>query len=95
VFAAPDGRLDVVDWKTGSLPDDAREHADRAVQLAVYRVAFAALRGVPVGRVGAAWHYVRENRTVRPTDLLDEAGLAEILRGVPTLRGPAAAPEAR
>ena len=37
----------VVDWKTGDPPDtpEAKRHA--AVQLAVYRLAWAALRGVP------------------------------------------------
>ncbi len=82
VFAGGDGRFDVVDWKTGKQPTgEAAEAA--AVQLAAYRLAWAALAGVPVEQVGAAFHYVRSNTTVRPADLLDADGLAALVRGVP------------
>jgi len=47
------------------------------------RLAWAALAGVPVDQVRAAFHYVRPNRTVRPADLLDEAGLAALIEAVP------------
>ncbi|HEY2520865.1 MAG TPA: ATP-dependent DNA helicase [Streptosporangiaceae bacterium] len=80
---APDGLVDVVDWKTGQPPrSDPEKHAV-AVQLAAYRLAWAALTGVPVDRVRAAFHYVRPNLTVRPADLLDEAGLAALIEAVP------------
>ncbi len=84
VFSTPDGGLDVVDWKTGRPPSGAEEESVRAVQLAVYRLAFARLRGVPLERVGAAFHYVRYGRTLRPVDLLEEAELEELVRSVPT-----------
>ena len=83
VFTTPDGGLDVVDWKTGRPPRTDEEHAVRAVQLAAYRLAFATLRGVPLERVGAAFHHVRENVTLRPVDLLDAAQLEELIRAVP------------
>ena len=59
VFAdSPDGGYDVVDWKTGRPPrSDAERHAV-AVQLAAYRLAWAALAGVPVTSVRAAFYYV-------------------------------------
>ncbi|MBB5133872.1 DNA helicase-2/ATP-dependent DNA helicase PcrA [Thermocatellispora tengchongensis] len=81
VFATPDGAYEVVDWKTGEPP---RGKAARAasVQLAAYRLAWAALAGVPLERVGAAFHYVRANRTVRPVDLLDTAGLVALIESV-------------
>jgi DNA helicase II / ATP-dependent DNA helicase PcrA len=85
VFAdAPDGRFDVVDWKTGRPPGSAAERRAVAVQLAAYRLAWAALAGVPVGEVRAAFYYVRGDLTVRPADLLDEAGLAALIDGIPT-----------
>ncbi|TDB97532.1 ATP-dependent DNA helicase [Actinomadura sp. 7K534] len=82
VFRSRDGGYEVVDWKTGSPPsgDEARF---AAVQLAAYRLAWAELAGVDVGRVSAAFHYVGANVTVRPADLLDAAGLAALLDGVP------------
>ncbi|MFG3711393.1 ATP-dependent helicase [Micromonospora sp. NPDC047730] len=82
VFARPGGRFDVVDWKTGRQPaGPAAEVA--AVQLAVYRLAWAELAGVPVERVGAAFHYVRDGVTVRPADLLDADGLTALITSVP------------
>ncbi|MFI2646384.1 ATP-dependent helicase [Micromonospora fulviviridis] len=82
VFARPGGRYDVVDWKTGRQPA-GREADAAAVQLAVYRLAWAELAGVPVDRVGAAFHYVRDGVTVRPADLLDAAGLTALVAAVP------------
>ncbi|WP_406072702.1 ATP-dependent helicase [Micromonospora sp. NBC_01638] len=82
VFARPGGRFDVVDWKTGAQPaGPAAEVA--AVQLAVYRLAWAELAGVPVDRVGAAFHYVRHGVTVRPADLLDVTGLTAMIAQLP------------
>ncbi|MFJ8581666.1 ATP-dependent helicase [Micromonospora sp. NPDC093277] len=82
VFARPGGRYDVVDWKTGRQPT-GREAEAVAVQLAVYRLAWAELAGVPVEWVGAAFHYVRDGATVRPADLLDAEGLTALIAGVP------------
>ncbi|HEY3468345.1 MAG TPA: ATP-dependent DNA helicase [Amycolatopsis sp.] len=82
VFADPDGGWTVVDWKTGAVPPESRLPA-LAVQLAAYRMAWAALKNVPVERVRAAFHYVRANHTVRPADLLDAEGLRRLLRDIP------------
>lgn len=80
VFAdSPDGGFDVVDWKTGRPPRPGPEERAVAVQLAAYRLAWATLAGVPVGQVRAAFYYVRDNRTVRPADLLDADGLAALV----------------
>ncbi len=80
VFADPDGGCTVVDWKTGAPPADdaARRHA--AVQLAVYRLAWAGLTGRPVSQVRAVFHYVRAGRTVAPDTLPEAAELAALLR---------------
>jgi DNA helicase-2/ATP-dependent DNA helicase PcrA len=79
----PAGGYDVVDWKTGRPPRPGREERAVAVQLAAYRLAWAALAGVPVARVRAAFYYVREDLTVRPADLLDADGLADLIEAVP------------
>jgi DNA helicase-2/ATP-dependent DNA helicase PcrA len=84
VFAdAPGGGYDVVDWKTGRPPGSEAERRAVSVQLAAYRLAWAALAGVPVGQVRAAFYYVAHDQTVRPADLLDEAGLAALIEQVP------------
>ncbi len=69
VFGDADGGVTVVDWKTGAPPadPDARRHA--AIQLGVYRLAWAALHDRPVSQVRAAFHYVRSGATVVPENL--------------------------
>jgi DNA helicase II / ATP-dependent DNA helicase PcrA len=80
VFADdPAGGYDVVDWKTGRQPRTAAEKQAVAVQLAAYRLAWAALSGVDVADVRAAFYYVRDDATVRPADLLDGPGLAALI----------------
>ncbi len=81
---APDGLVDVVDWKTGP-PRTGVEGAAAAVQLAVYRLAWHHLTGIPLDRIRAAFHHVAAGVTVRPADLLDEAELAALINTVPTL----------
>ena len=78
VFEDADG-VTVVDWKTGEPPNtpEAKQHA--AVQLAVYRLAWAALRGVPTASVRAAFHYVRSGQTVTPPSLPEADDLAALL----------------
>ncbi len=83
VFRDEDGGYTVVDWKTGTEPTGAAAAAT-AVQLAAYRLAWAALADVPPGSVRAAFHYVRSGRTTSPADLLDDAGLHALIRSVPT-----------
>ncbi len=82
VFADVDGGWTVVDWKTGTVPDEDALCAV-SVQLAAYRLAWSALSGAPLSRVRAVFHYIRDNRTVRPADLLDGNGLRELLRSIP------------
>jgi DNA helicase II / ATP-dependent DNA helicase PcrA len=81
VFQDDDGGYDVIDWKTGAVPTGEAMSA-AAVQLAAYRLAWAALAGVPVDRVRAGFHYVRANQTVRPADLLDAEGLAALVESL-------------
>ncbi|HXZ65167.1 MAG TPA: ATP-dependent DNA helicase [Streptosporangiaceae bacterium] len=80
---APAGGYEVVDWKTGRPPESAAEQRAVAVQLAAYRLAWAALASVPVDEVSAAFYYVRHDVTIRPADLLDAAGLTALIDAVP------------
>jgi len=81
VFTCPPGGdfdYDVIDWKTGRMPQGERlAHAE--VQLAIYRIAWARIAGVPVERVSAGFHYVAPGITHRPRSLPDEAELAGLL----------------
>lgn len=82
VYKSEDGTFDVVDWKTGSAKSGA-ELENAAIQLAVYRLAWAEIEGVPLERVRAAFHYVGSEESVRPSDLLDYDGLLALLQRVP------------
>ena len=67
--------FEVVDWKTGS----KELGKSAAVQLAVYRLAWAKLQAVPVEKVIAAFHYVPIDKTDRRADLLTEEQLVDLL----------------
>ena len=68
----------VVDWKTGKVKSgDDLESA--AIQLAMYRLAYGKLFGIPVENISAAFHYVGSNETVRPADLFTQAQLEELI----------------
>ncbi|OYN75676.1 ATP-dependent helicase [Mycolicibacterium sphagni] len=79
VFADADGGMTVVDWKTGEPPKDDNAQRHAAVQLAVYRLAWAALRGCPEESVRAAFHYVRAGVTVMPESLSGPDELVALL----------------
>ena len=68
-------RYEVVDWKTGS----KKLGESAAVQLAVYRLAWAKLNNLDISLVSAAFHYVPTSITDRRADLLDEEGLVALL----------------
>ncbi|MBB0993150.1 ATP-dependent helicase, partial [Dietzia sp. SLG510A3-3B2-2] len=78
----------VVDWKTGRVPAE-RDMPAVALQLAVYRYAWAQIAsarlGRPVGldRVRAAFHYVRSGRTIEPAHLPDADELSRLLSDGP------------
>ncbi|MDT0166505.1 ATP-dependent DNA helicase [Actinotalea sp. AC32] len=80
VFPEADGGVVVVDWKTGRPPTDPDALEARELQLAVYRLAWARWRGVPLEKVRAAFYYVGSGETVRPRRLLAEADLEALVR---------------
>ena len=78
VFRNADGTWELVDWKTGRAPS-GRDAAARSVQLAVYRLAWSRLHGVPLDQVTAAFLYLGDGRVVRPDRLAGEAELEGII----------------
>ncbi|MGH3367739.1 MAG: 3'-5' exonuclease, partial [Nocardioidaceae bacterium] len=72
VYAEDDG-FQVVDWKTSH-----RQSAD-PLQLAIYRLAWAELAGVPSDAVSASFYYVRSGALVTPADLPGRAELERLL----------------
>ncbi|MFF7676716.1 UvrD-helicase domain-containing protein [Actinacidiphila glaucinigra] len=90
VYREGDG-YEIVDWKTG------RSGTADPLQLAVYRLAWAEQRGVPLSQVTAAFLHVRTGELTRPGPLPDRAALERLLLGgrAPGREsGPGAAPGA-
>lgn len=77
VFAENDdpssGRFDVIDWKTGSAK------GLHPLQLAIYRLAWAQSRGVPVENVTAGFVMVGTGEVIRPDT---DAEVARLLSGL-------------
>ena len=73
VYPTADG-FEVIDWKTGR-----RQDAD-PLQLAIYRLAWAEMHGLPLQAVSAGFYYVRDAEVVRPAGLPDRAGIEELFR---------------
>lgn len=64
---------EILDWKT------SRTRTADPLQLAIYRLAWAELQGVPLEAVTAAFLYVRGGEVVRPEGLPDRAALERLL----------------
>ncbi|MFJ3163645.1 ATP-dependent DNA helicase [Streptomyces kanasensis] len=76
VYHDPDsGTYEIVDWKT------TRHRTGDPLQLAVYRLAWAELHGLPLDAVSAAFVYVRTGEVVRPEGLPGRDGLERVLIG--------------
>ncbi len=81
VFEEPDGRILIVDWKTGAPPKiGSSAHQERSVQLAIYRLAWARLHGAPLEDVDAVFvHVLPQGITEVPALELTDAQIAETL----------------
>lgn len=75
-----DGRYEIVDWKTGKAPQTAEQHAERQLQLALYRLAFAKWKQIDPESIDAVFYYVSDDRIVKPERILPEADLLELWR---------------
>ena len=75
---------EVVDWKTGRIPEnDKLESA--TIQLAMYRLAYAKLHGIPIENIRAAFFYVADNKTIYREQLSNELEIAAIINSVELL----------
>ena len=77
-----DGGYEVVDWKTGR-EKSGEDLATAAIQLAMYRLAYAKLKAIPVEKISAAFHYIGSDTTVRPADLMSEEELVALVTQFP------------
>ena len=79
VFATETG-VEIIDWKTGKKPKDAKDEQLRALQLALYRMAYSRFSGIPIERIEASFYFVVDDVEVKPQKLLNEQELLELWR---------------
>jgi DNA helicase-2/ATP-dependent DNA helicase PcrA len=85
IFAEADGFL-IVDWKSGSAPKSEADLRSRAIQLALYRIAFAKWQGIGLERVSAAFFFAADGAEVRPERLMSEQELVVAIEEARTAR---------
>jgi DNA helicase-2/ATP-dependent DNA helicase PcrA len=55
----------VVDWKSGKLPTE-EEIPNKAIQLALYRIALSRHLAIPIERISASFFYAESGQEVKP-----------------------------
>ncbi|WP_147918315.1 ATP-dependent helicase [Ruania zhangjianzhongii] len=81
VFAASDGGVHIVDWKTGAPPRDTRTLRARQMQLALYRLAWSRLHAQPLEMIQASFVYVGAGESIS-SGTITEAEIDEVLATV-------------
>jgi DNA helicase-2/ATP-dependent DNA helicase PcrA len=81
VFETETG-YEIVDWKTGKPPVGDKEIADRALQLALYRMAFARLHGVDPAKIEVCLYYVADDLEIKPEVVPSEGELIDLWESV-------------
>ena len=59
------GRIEIVDWKTGKSPRNDAEKESRFLQLDLYRLAYASSTGIPLEDIDVSLFYVEEDIELR------------------------------
>ncbi|HEX3706642.1 MAG TPA: ATP-dependent DNA helicase [Mycobacteriales bacterium] len=80
IYRSDDGGYDVIDYKTGAMPT-GRDFEAAALQLSIYRLAWADLAAVEPDAVTAGFLYVRDSHVERPQRLLSRDELSAVLSG--------------
>lgn len=70
---------EVVDWKTGQSPKSEKELAEKAIQLALYRLALSKYENIGIEKISASFFYVAEGKEIKPERLITESELIEFL----------------
>ncbi len=77
VFATENG-FEIVDWKTGVAPKTPEDIAEKALQLALYRMAYSKFHGIDPNKIEVCLYYVNENLEIRPEAVKTSEELLEM-----------------
>ena len=78
VFQMEDGTWLMLDWKTGRVPS-GKDLKSKLVQLAVYRLGWSRLHGIPLEEIKAAFYYVAAGITIHAEYLHNEQELEHMI----------------
>ena len=81
VFATETG-FEIVDWKTGVAPKTPEEIGEKALQIALYRMAYSKFHGIDPNKIEVCLYYVNENIEIRPEAVKTTEELLEMWGGV-------------
>lgn len=81
VFKTETG-YEIVDWKTGAPPVGQKELAERALQLALYRMAFSRLHRVEASEIEVCLYYVGDDLEIKPEQVPSEKELIDLWESV-------------
>lgn len=73
------GRVEVVDWKTGRVPSGESARWERQLQLALYTLAYSEHTGVPPEQIDAVLVYIREGEEIRVPEVTGRVELERLL----------------
>jgi DNA helicase-2/ATP-dependent DNA helicase PcrA len=72
-------RIQIVDWKTGRTPQDPAEIERKALQLALYRLAWAEWAGVEIDTVDAVFWFSQSEQVITPERLAGREELEALI----------------
>ena len=75
-----DGRIQIVDWKTGKMPTAPAELERKALQLALYRLAWAEWSGLDITTIDAVFWFSAADSVVDPGELPGRSQLEALIR---------------
>jgi len=77
VYRLPDGRTQIVDWKTGKAPADEDDLERKQFQLALYRHAYSTWTETDPESIDAVFYFVADDAVIRPERIYSSSELSE------------------
>ncbi|GAA4179478.1 ATP-dependent DNA helicase [Gryllotalpicola koreensis] len=77
VYRLPDGRTQIVDWKTGKAPSDEDDLERKQFQLALYRHAYSTWTETDPETIDAVFYFVADDAVIRPERIYSSSELEE------------------
>ncbi len=81
VFKTENG-FEIVDWKTGVAPKTDEDIAEKALQLALYRMAYSKFHNIDPDLIEVCLYYVNENLEIKPEQVKSAEELLEMWSAV-------------